>query len=190
MAKYMIGIDLGATNAKVGLVSLDKKAIVRSLSAPLSNKYREPDAVCDLLCSMTMYLLEHTSPRAESGNSIENSLKDPSKSKSHNLSVSTNTRKTVHVIKNGIFIPPTNATITTDHENNSSKTVEDLLNSLKISCNLEEKQVKLSINDIEGLAVGCPGQIESGIVRAASNFPTWKNVNLVNLLEKASAIFL
>ena len=169
MANYMIGIDLGATNAKVGIVALSKKTIVRSMSAPLSNLYREPKSVCDLLFSMTLHLLEQTSTIENSANLTQQSI--------------TKSSKTVHVITNGIFIPQS-SDVVKDSESNSPKNLDNFLKSLNISCNAHDDQVKLSLNDIEGVAVGCPGHIENGIVRAASNFPTWKDVNFAELLEK------
>lgn len=37
---------------------------------------------------------------------------------------------------------------------------------------------------ISAIGVGCPGQPQDGVVVAASNFPTWKDVPLVNLVKK------
>ena len=48
-----------------------------------------------------------------------------------------------------------------------------------------------AISGIRSIGIGCPGQPKDGVVVAASNFPAWRNVPLVALMqEKYPAVFV
>ncbi|KAH9162550.1 hypothetical protein LEN26_000878 [Aphanomyces euteiches] len=67
-------------------------------------------------------------------------------------------------------------------EDRSADAVVALTVALVRRC-VEESGV--SWKDIAGLGVGCPGQASKGVLVAAANFESWKNVELERLLNEA-----
>lgn len=57
--------------------------------------------------------------------------------------------------------------------------VFELIESLLVSV-----RKKRGVTGIRSIGIGCPGQPKDGVVVAASNFPSWKNVPLVALVQE------
>ncbi|GAB5358060.1 hypothetical protein AAMO2058_000426600 [Amorphochlora amoebiformis] len=66
----------------------------------------------------------------------------------------------------------------------------EVVRRIKECCLAALSKAEVSLRSISGIGIGAPGSIRNGLVVKASNFPTWENVPLADLVSKSLGIRL
>ena len=53
-------------------------------------------------------------------------------------------------------------------------------------CEAALREAGVSWTGIAGIGFGCPGAVDGGVIKAASNFPTWKDVKVAEIMRRIS----